>query len=669
MKMARGPVVEALLILAVTVVLASLTLPSGALLGGGGDSSAGSGEALANVLPLDDAYIFVRFAGQLGRGRGLEWTDDLPSSGATSLAYLPLLLPGQWLGSDVAVWGRWSQWVGLLTLWSLGLAALGLLRTIGLSDPWPILGAMTVVVSGPVGWGALAGMESAWNAAAILFSCTCGMRFFSSKESREGGRSLVAFALSAAALPLFRPENTALAALACAAILILGTARNRWIWGAVALAPTAAMMLLNWGMTGEAKPVGAIVKAITEYPFLDLGSLWSIYALNLSTRLLPAYLGQLGAVLPVPVGWIVLGAALTVPLAVASPRLRNKSPLRLLVIPLIAWWGLFLLAPISSMLLWQQMRHHHAALTLAWVVAFALVALGFEWLAQRLSMPRSLRWTGAVIPALLLLFAPTWGEAYAKDQANILRRHGPAGEWLATQQDKQVLLVNDAGYLQVFHDGPAIDIMGLGTPALARPHRHGPGASVEALARQPTLPTIAAVNRDVFLLQDLLGQPLLPLPEVHTDTVLTEVRLELLEGTRLEGPGVDFGYLEDETKYEVRWTVVPGPLGASAVVLSQGTEIGQSIQGCRPVPERIEWRTPQGVTRSRILVFAPPDQGVELALRGFNETVLARTLIAAGGSKVVEFDTSDSRIVGLERTSGGLPCIESVAFEVAPTDD
>jgi hypothetical protein len=315
------------------------------------------------------------------------------------------------------------------------------------------------------------------------------------------------------------------------------------------------------------------------------------------------------------------------------------------------------------MIRWQQMRHHHGALVLAWVVAFALVALGFEWLARRFSWPRYLRWAGAAVPAVLLFFSPIWGEAYAKGQSDIQRRHGPAGAWLAAQEDKAVLLVNDAGYLQILHDGPAIDIMGLGTPALARPYRNGPGAAVEALARQPKLPTIAAVNRDVFDLHDLIGRPILPLPEEYKDTVLAEVRIELLEGTRLEGPGLDFGHLEDEKEYEVSWTVAPHPKESSAAVLSGEAGPGQSLQGCRPVPERVEWRTPEAATRNRILVFAPPKQGVELAIRGLDDRILAQTLIAAGDSKVVEFDIGDSKIVGLERTSGGLPCVESVVFD------
>ena len=82
------------------------------------------------------------------------------------MAYLGLLIPGQ-IGADLTDWVRWSRFVGWATLLLLGLASTRLLRSLKLREPLPILGGMTVLLSGPVGWGALAGMESALNAAAI----------------------------------------------------------------------------------------------------------------------------------------------------------------------------------------------------------------------------------------------------------------------------------------------------------------------------------------------------------------------------------------------------------------------------------------------------------------------------------------------------------------------
>ena len=93
------------------------------------------------LLPLDDAYIFIRFAQQVARGRSLRWADEL-SSGATSPAYLALVLPGQWLTDGLPGWSRWSWWVGLVTLWGLGLACARLFRAFGAPRPWPLVAGL-----------------------------------------------------------------------------------------------------------------------------------------------------------------------------------------------------------------------------------------------------------------------------------------------------------------------------------------------------------------------------------------------------------------------------------------------------------------------------------------------------------------------------------------------
>ena len=62
-------------------------------------------------------------------------------------------------------------------------------------------------------------------------------------------------------------------------------------------------------------------------------------------------------------------------------------------------------------------------------------------------------------------------------------------------------------------------------------------------------------------------------------------------------------------------------------------------------------------------MFAPSTQGIELAIRGVGDTVLARTLVAARGWKFIDFETRGATIVVLERLSGGLPFVESVAFD------
>ena len=618
-------------------------------------SPAGDGRIAAGdqppswLLPLDDAYIFIRFAQQLARGESLRWTDEL-SSGATSPAFLVLALPGQWLADDLPGWSRWSWWVGLATLWALGLACVRLFRTFGTPEPWPLVAGLTAVLSGPVGFGALAGMESALNAAAIALACALWWEAGRAEASpRAAAHALLAVSL----LPLFRPENSVLAGVAFLALLVgLGPPVRRRL-APLVLLPGLALAALNWAMTGESKPAGAIVKSITEYAFLDAGTLSAAYWFNLSQRVLTVYAGLVPRLLPGPVGWLAAGTV--VALVALLLRGRRRRGLGALAVVATVWLTLLLLAPLSSMVRWQQMRHHHAGLVLAWMLALAGLALGLERLAAvRRWNPR---WRLAIwlLPVLLLAGLPGWAHAYQETRKEIHRRPGPAADYLAARADKPVLMVNDAGLLAVAHDGPAVDVIGLGSPAFGRPHRHGPGAVAEQLARHHLTPTVAAVNLDIFDLPQLLGRPLLPRPEKEADTVLAEVRASLLEATALPGVGLDFAYLPDERRHEVRWSIEPSSLDPSfAVILPEPGREG-TLQGCRPVPESVRWRDAE--------VAVVPTAG---ATKGGEALAHARIPAGSWRDLEVRLPAANGSLM-LVRLSGGMPCVESVAFSVSPS--
>ena len=632
---------------------------------GGEEVSADAGPPPSWLLPLDDAYIFVRFAQQVARGRGLRWTDEL-SSGVTSPAFLALVLPGQWLAGDLAGWSRWSRWMGLLTLWALGLACLRLLRAVPLPGAWPLAGALAVVVSGPVGFGALAGMESALNAAAIALACALWCEASWGRPGAEPAPGSAARALAAAAvLPLFRPENSLLSGLACLAVAAgLGPPVKRRL-APLVLMPGVALAALNWAMTGESKPAGAIVKSITEYAFLDPGTFAAAYLFNLLHRVLPTYAGATPPILPGPIGWLALATAATVPFVA---RLHRRREARALSLVAAVWLALALLAPLSSMVHWQQMRHHHAGLVLAWLLAVAGLALGLERLAAARAWGARWRWGAWLLPVLMLTGLPYWARTYDATRREIHRRHGPAARWLAAQTAKPALMLNDAGLLAVAHDGPAVDVIGLGSPGFGHPHRHGAGAVAETLARHPLRPEVAAVNLDVFDLPMLLGRPLLPRPVREGDTVLAEVRAPLLEHTALPGYGLDFAYLPDEKRRAVRWSRRPSSLEPSFAVVLPAPGAGETLHGCRPVPEAVRWRTSAAGAGHRVLVGAPPGRESEVALiagraGAASGEPLARGRVAAGSWAALEARApAGERVISLVRLSGGLPCVESVGF-------
>src|SRR6202023_3623087 len=200
-------------------------------------------------------------------------------AGAAPGGVLPL-----WVSVDLAVWSRWSRWLGVASLWALGLASVRALRAARVPEPWPLAGGGCLVWSGPIGFGATAGMESAANAALLVVACSLWMESLGdgggaeagdeddegdegdeseahggggSGASRPSWRSARTWApIVTAALPLARPENGALTLLA--ALVLLGGRRRRlpsprWT-GAAVLVPGIVLAWCHWGAAGIGAP-------------------------------------------------------------------------------------------------------------------------------------------------------------------------------------------------------------------------------------------------------------------------------------------------------------------------------------------------------------------------------------------------------------------------------
>jgi hypothetical protein len=681
------------------------------------------------LLPLDDAYIFVRYAQQAARGRPWEWNTGEPSTGASSVLWPWLLVPPHWVSGDLAVWSRWSRWLGVASLWALGLAAARALRAARVPEPWPLAGGLCLVWSGPIGFGATAGMESAANAALLVLACALWMESLGggagagddggAGDAGGGGRgsaprlswrSARTWApIVTATLPLARPENGALTLLA--ALVLLGgrrLPRPRWTAAAV-LVPGLALAWLNWRTTGIVEPAGALAKSWLHVPFLPLGARIASYVAVLRRALLPVYLGTKPTALWPPVGLLAAGTAAAVLYATlarrraAAPAGRDH-PLAALAPLAVAWLVLAVLAPLSILLLWQEMRHHHAGLALAWLLALAGAGLASEALGARRQERRAAlaaaaagaiqepvdrlpaapasRWRSAplALPLLLVLAFPHWARESARGAVELWRGHARAAAWLAAHGHRETLLLTDAGLLSIVHDGPAIDALGLCSPDLTEASLHGPGALVESLARRRPLPEIAAAEPALLHLP-LLGESLLPpapgqapgaAPPQGEITVLARVRRELLAGTALEGPGLDFAYLPDERRHRLRWHPPPLPPHTSAALLLPGpgpADGATSLQGCRPLFGTVEIDLPPGIAevRLRAALLPPGLDGEVVAAAGdsggtFGPPVARGRLRPDRWSEVPMALPARASMLWLARRGAGVPCLESLRF-------
>jgi len=677
------------------------------------------------LLPLDDAYIFVRYAQQAARGRPWEWNRGEPSTGASSVLWPWLLVPAQWVSGELAAWSRWSRWLGVASLWALGLAGVRALRAARVPERWPLAGGLCLVWSGPIGFGATAGMESAANAALLVLACALWMESLGDGAGRGGGdgggrgadggfggaprpawRSARVWApIVTAFLPLARPENGALTLLA--ALVLLGGRRLPWPrWtGAAVLIPGLMLAWLDWRATGIVEPAGALAKSWLHVPFLPLGARIASYVAVLRRGLLPVYLGGKPTALWPPVGLVAVGTAAAVLYATIARR-RAAVPDRwnalAVLAPLAAaWLVLAALAPLSTLLLWQEMRHHHAGLALAWLLAFAGAGLASgAWGARRrerggtggaaaieepgegTAAVTAPRWRSAplALPVLLVLAFPHWARESARGAVELWRGHGRAAAWLAAHGHRETLLLTDAGLLSVVHDGPAIDALGLCSPDLAEASLHGPGALVESLARRRPLPEIAAAEPALLHLP-LLGEPLLPpAPGAAAGpaappgeiTVLARVRRELLAGTALDGPGLDFAYLPDERRHRLRWHPPPLPPHTSAALLLPGpgpADGATTLQGCRPLFGTVEIELPPGIAEVRLYaaLLPPGGDGEVVAAAGDGGGTLGPPLArgrlrADRWSEVPMTLPARASTLWLARRGPGVPCLESLRF-------
>jgi hypothetical protein len=683
------------------------------------------------LLPLDDAYIFVRYAQQAARGRPWQWNTGEPSTGASSVLWPWLLVPPHWISGDLAVWSRWSRWLGVATLWALGLAAARALRAARVPEPWPLAGGLSLVWSGPIGFGAAAGMESAANAALLVLACALWMESLGGGDAGgragdgggagdggEGGRSgaprpawrsaRIWAPIVTAALPLARPENGALTLLA--ALVLLGGRRLHWPrWtGAAVLIPGMALAWLDWRTTGIVEPAGALAKSWLHVPFLPLGARVASYVAVLRRGLLPVYLGTKPTALWPPVGLLAAGTAVAAIYATVARR-RAVAPaginrLAALAPLAAAWLVLAALAPLSTLLLWQEMRHHHSGLALAWLLALAGAGLASEALRarqrerraalaavtagaiqepeDRLPATPASRWRSAPLglPLLLVLAFPHWARESARGAVELWRGHGRVAAWLAVHGHRQTLLLTDAGLLSIVHDGPAIDALGLCSPDLTEASLHGPGALVESLARRRPLPEIAAAEPALLHLP-LLGEPLLPpaagpAPPPGEITVLARVRRELLAGTVLEGPGLDFAYLPDERRHRLRWHPPPLPPHTSVALLLPGpgpADGATALQGCRPLFGTVEIELPPRIAdvRLRAALVPPGVDGEVVAAAGdsggtFGPPLARGHLRADRWSEVAMALPARASMLWLARRGSGVPCLESLRFLALP---
>jgi len=395
-------------------------------------------------LPLDDAWIHLRFAENLATGGGFAINPGAPVAGSTAPLWTLALAGALALGLS----GLWAaKALGLVCYGAVGLLTRRLAVALALPRGLALAAGVGVVALGRLAWGALSGMEVCLAAAGVAAGALLAAR----------GRPLAAAAALGLAT-LARPEAGLLLGLHVAGAARLPAAAARAAAGGLVLAPALAFNLATGGRlvpaTAIAKVEGGLLGRWVGLP----------EAAGVAAERVGAWLAEWTWLLAHD-HW-ALPPLLLVGLAVTRRGPLGWLPWAIVLHPV----AMALVAPYRGPA-FQTGRYSTHLVPLAAVVALA----GLDGLRTRVGSRPMLHAAVALALALgLLLPLPAAGRAYAWGVQNINAMQVRLGRWVAraTPPDA-VLAVNDVGALAYFGHRPIIDLMGLVTPDIVPARRAG----------------------------------------------------------------------------------------------------------------------------------------------------------------------------------------------------
>lgn len=574
------------------------------------------------VPPLDDVYIHLQYARQIGLGEFLRYQAGAPrTTGASSLLYVLVL------GAASTVLSAGLLLYAAVAFGALCFAATAVLvtltgRALGSRRTGAAAGVLTALC-GPLLWGATSGMEVGLVAALAIGTLLAFVR------EQHAGRFRV-LPWVATALVLTRPEGLVLAvAVLLGVAATLEQRRRRGLDPPARLVVTAArcavplvaaltQLLAYRLITGSAENSGLLAKSWFSRP---LGSPLEIVDRILAT--VRTALELVGGISTTQVAGP--GVAVLACLGLASLAL-DPGPRRIVA----AVVGLGLAGVLLSVATLQTALWHDGRYLQPFLPEVVLLAvLGARAVGRTAADARRGRvvTTGlvGVLLAFALVSAPTWALRQAQQAAGIRESSVSVAQWLRGNTPPDAVVgVNDVGAAAWFSGRRVVDLVGLTSPGFARPALEGSGAMYEALAHLPP-----AARPGYFSVFD--RTELLPVGELQAAKIFGS---EPLTSFDAKSPDRD-----------------PGPLGG----------VCQTTGDCRVISVwRADWShlrsgdTPDRPVPGRILDHlnvgdladeAAHGYGVDRALIGIGDRTEVRNQTDPGGRVVVD---SGRHVVGGE---------------------
>jgi hypothetical protein len=430
-------------------------------------------------LPIEDAYIYLTYAKQFGRG---QWFTYFPgggySAGSTSVLWPMVLAPFWTLGArgHALVWVSFVMCAALYAVTCI--ACYRLARELFGELAGIVAAAMTLAIA-PFAFTSLSGMEVAFASALLVQSIILVAR------APRDGRPPTKLALCLAAASLSRPEAMMIVAVVVGVRVAQRARARQWraaAWWASPLAAPVCWLVANRAIAGNFFPNTGVAKSHFYLPGFDWTYWWNAVTTQ-TGHMLRALFWDSASPLPWPklvaLMWLV-GAA-----RIAWWARREKAWL-VGALVVAAGPGL-VLAVIASSGAWSFHNYRYIAPAfplIATVAACALAPWGVHpWLRRA--------WlAGAGVFVALYAYAALPGMRedillYTQNVNDLNRQVVTIGRYLHDRLPDASVMFHDAGAIAYYGDTRVYDMLGLVTNHQAEIANNGPGSRFEFLESLP----------------------------------------------------------------------------------------------------------------------------------------------------------------------------------------
>lgn len=430
-------------------------------------------------LPLDDAYIHLVFARNLGSGQGFSFNPAEFSLGFSSPLWVMLMAAMQWLSADLVSASR-----NLSIIFSAGSAALlymivrssianGEKRR--MNEALAILSALVFIASGNMLWLAAAGME----ASLYLFLGLLAILLLQSEYPRPvlGGIALgLALLTRAEALSLW-------IFLAMQGLLYFKRGARFQVPCIMAVALAAPWCVFSYLKTGWALPATAAGKIASDL----FNSGFSIKGISIFIFRHLVYLARFDQGIALLLAAALLAAvSLVLVLKRGASRAGRPASASLFLSPaaaLMAWAILNLgghaLIFRSTAIITPYNNLRYQPMLIPAIIAAAVLAL--SRLDQASPRRRAISLLAMILPAAALLMEMggigEWRTLYSRQVDQLQKEHRASAEWARAELPPNARIAAlDIGLLGFYSNRYVIDLGGLIDPAIRkdlRAHRTG----------------------------------------------------------------------------------------------------------------------------------------------------------------------------------------------------